>query len=73
MGVALFLLPLLITDHVISDPEGYLVPVCLLESDFFLKSEFRGKWILEKWIPRKWIPMFGSVMENELKNNLLIN
>ena len=35
---------------------------------------FAGKWIpFEKWIPGKYFPMFGSVMENELENNLLMN
>jgi hypothetical protein len=46
----------------------FLGPVCLLESSFLLKSEFRGKWIPGKWIPGKYFPMFGSVMENKLEN-----
>ena len=37
--------------------------VCLLESIFFLESEFR-----KKWIPGKYFSMFGSVMENKLEN-----
>jgi hypothetical protein len=45
-----------------------LDPVCLQESEFLWESKFRGK-----WIPKKYFPMFGSVMENELENNLLMN
>jgi hypothetical protein len=35
---------------------------------FFLKNEFREKWISRKWITGKYFPMFGSVMENKLEN-----
>ena len=38
--------------------DGDLGPVCLLENNFFLESEFQ----------RKYFPMFGSVMENKLEN-----
>jgi hypothetical protein len=43
--------------------EEHLGPVCLLESSFFLESEFWGK-----WIPGKYFPIFGSVMKNKLEN-----
>jgi len=38
--------------------DGNLGPVCLLESNFLLESEFQGKYF----------PMFGSVMKNKLEN-----
>jgi len=54
--------------HLFSKSRPALGPVYLLESSFFLESEFREKWIPEKWIPGKYFPIFGSVMENKLEN-----